>query len=654
LFCKQNFIYKKLRDTTVFLSRISFFYRIIKWLIIALVFVFLSESEIQASSKPEVLKEAEQLGLADDPTWLKLLHYDRDNKKSTVLTDSFFLSPDGRTCPSSELTATINAYFAPEGDDCDKHARCRFPARYYWLSHKLSSFDYRLGETKCQRLEKWGLFNSVKSVSILLVSGYFGNPASTFGHALLKLNADSANDESGLFDSTLNYGALIPEHENVLRYVARGIFGGYKAGFSDKYFYTQDLVYSRAEFRDIWDYRLVLSDYERTLLLLHIWEIVGNKFDYFFLDKNCAYKLAELVNLVIEEDLLDNGHFWYIPVELFHRLNDIDKARKESSGKNLIQSAHFIPSSQRKLYHQLRLLKPDEFEVFNAIVREGIDSLPKHLSKLEIEKQIFVLDSLLAYQQYRLVAKNPEANRDRVKFKDQILLARLRLPPHQVANIKIPELPSPAEGSRPMVFGVSVVSEDNEEKFLRLTWSPFKQETVGQNSLEGDELVVFDLAVGLFEDRNKAFVNKFDLLRILNLNTLSVKAMDESQWSWKLRVGMDRVEEDEEDHYDGVFSFGAGQAWKWNETVISYGIVDLAGHTIAPYVRVRPHLGMRYDFGDFKALLFGGVESASYDGRFRDVWGGKVQYQLTDRCAVYTEFSNENATLVSLGLSWYL
>jgi hypothetical protein len=389
---------------------------------------------------------------------------------------------------------------------------------------------------------------------------------------------------------------MIPENENAFLYVVRGLFGGYKAGFSDKYFYTEDLVYSRAEFRDIWDYKLNLSDYERTLLILHIWEIVGKKYDYFFLDKNCAYRLAELVDLVVEEDLLDNGHFWYIPVELFHRLNDIDKRRGELSDENLIQSVRFIPSSQRKLYHQLRLLKPDELEVFNGIIMGGIDSLPKHLEKLESKKQTSILDSLLAYQQYRLVAKDPEANRDRVKFKDQILLARLRLPACPVANIQISELPSPAEGSRPMVFGASVAAEDNERAFLRLSWSPFKKETVGKNSLEGDELVVFDFAAGVFEGRNKVFVDKFDLLRILNLNTLSVQVMEESQWSWKLRVGLDRIKENEKNQYDGVLSFGAGQAWKCNENIMSYAIVDLAGHTLSSYARVRPHLGVRCDF----------------------------------------------------------
>lgn len=529
--------------------------RKLRWLAIVLIFLLLCFTQVRASSEKEILDQAEQLGLAGDPTWLKLLHYERGKKKSAVLTDSFFLSPNGRTCPSCELNATIKAYFTAWEGDCNNHARCKFPARYYWLSQKLSLPDYNLKEPKCRRLNKWALFDKVQSVSLLLVSGYFGNPASTFGHALLKLNTNSVDDEFGLFDTTLNYGAAVPEKENALLYVIRGLLGGYKAGFSDKYFYSEDLVYSRTEFRDMWNYKLILSDYERTLLILHIWEIIGNKFDYYFLDKNCAYKLAELVDLVIKEGLLTHLRFWYVPVELFYRLNDIDKERMKLSEGKLIESISFIPSAQRKLYHQLKLLKPEELDTFNTIVQEGIETLPKHLSKLEMERQIFVLDSLLAYQQYRLVARDPEANRERRKFKDQILLARLQLPIHPKPYLKIHELPSPAEGSRPMVFGIGMGSEGDNKNYLRLNWSPFKQEMIGKNSLEGDELVVFDFALGLFEGKNKAFLDKFEVLRILNLNTLSVKIMGESQWSWQLRAALNRIKDDEKNLYDGDISF---------------------------------------------------------------------------------------------------
>ena len=264
-----------------------------------------------------------------------------------------------------------------------------------------------------------------------------------------------------------------------------------------------------------------------------------------------------------------------------------------------------------------------------------------------------MLDVLLAYQQYRLIAEEPEPSRNRREVKDQILLARLQLPSRSTPPLEIPGLPSPAQGSRPMEFGVSIASDTNEEPFLRLTWSPFKQESVGQNSLEGDELVVFDLVVGLPEDGQKVFVDRFDLIRILNLNTLSVQVENENQLSWQLRVGSTRVGRNGEDSYDGILSFGAGKAWKWNETITGYGMVDFAAHSLSPFVRSRPHLGLKFDWGELRTWLYFGTESVNYKAEFSEIWGGKMQYQLNDRYAIHLELSNENATRASAGLNWY-
>lgn len=593
----------------------------------------------QADPQEELVQKAQQLKLAQHPTWRKLLHYEDKAKESVVLTEAFFLSPQGKVDPQAELTATINAYFTPWGEKPDDQARCRFPARYYWLSKYLDLPDYQYRDDHCGRLEKWALFDSVKSVSVLLVSGYLGNPASTFGHAFLKFNTDSSDDKTGLFDLTLNYGAMVPEKEVVLLYVARGIFGGYKAGFSDKYFYTQDLVYSRTEFRDIWDYKLKLTDDQRRLLMLHVWEIIGNKFDYYFLDKNCAYRLAELLQLVVEEDLVHTGKPWYLPVELFYRLK-------------AISAVTFVPSSQRILYHQLSLLSLNELKVFNAILKEGPSSLARHLAILGEERRLVVLDALLAYQQYRLIAQEPNPSKLREEFKDQILLARLQLPAHERLSVKVKELPSPAKGARPMSFGVSVASRYQENPYLRLNWSPFKQEIVGNNNLEGDELVVADLGVGFWEEEHKAFIDQFDLVRILNINTLPVSIADESRLSWGLRIGSNRVDDRGKDRYDGVASFGVGRALQFNDQVLGYLMVDMAGHSIAPYGRLRPHVALRFDWGGTKSWIYGGAESQDYRGDFHEIWGGKLQYQLDDQYALYLDIANEKATRFSLGLNW--
>jgi hypothetical protein len=125
------------------------------------------------------------------------------------------------------------------------------------------------------------VLDELHSISLYLIGGYFGNPASTFGHAVLKFNSDSTDQPNPLFDVTVGFGALVPENEWSVRYIAKGIFGGYDARFLDKYYYSQDLVYSRSEFRDIWDYRLKLPREDQELLVFHVWEVLGKNFDYF-------------------------------------------------------------------------------------------------------------------------------------------------------------------------------------------------------------------------------------------------------------------------------------------------------------------------------------------------------------------------------------
>ena len=98
----------------------------VKRLILRCTFFLLLGSQAQASPLAEALNTAERLDLASHPTWLKLLHYECDSKQSAVLTDSFFLSTNGRGNPSEELTATINAYFSPWTEDINEHAQRPF------------------------------------------------------------------------------------------------------------------------------------------------------------------------------------------------------------------------------------------------------------------------------------------------------------------------------------------------------------------------------------------------------------------------------------------------------------------------------------------------------------------------------------------------
>ena len=238
------------------------------------------------------------------------------------------------------------------------------------------------------------------------------------------------------------------------------------------------------------------------------------------------------------------------------------------------------------------------------------------------------------------------------ELKRKALLARLRLPAQPRLAPDIPVLPSPAVGSRPMAAGVGVASSTlNEAPFLRLTWSPFRLERVGRNSMEGGELVLLDVAVGLFEGRRKIFLDQLDVLRLSSLNTLPVPNAGENPLSWQLHVGVVRVDNGDKPAYDGAASFGVGYAKSWCPGIIGYAMADLAVHTLSPQARLRPHLGLSAHLAGLRTWAYVGTESIGYRGDFRAVWGGKLEVSLTKRLAVHAEFSNERATRASLGLN---
>ena len=95
----------------------------------------------------------------------------------------------------------------------------------------------------------------------------------------------------------------------------------------------------------------------------------------------------------------------------------------------------YIPSNQRILYYQLRQLRPPELLALNAIARQGPGSIPVRLAPLSEERKIVLLESLMAYHQYRLVADGPHEKKGREELKD--LLDTLKI------SLAVPTLQTP-------------------------------------------------------------------------------------------------------------------------------------------------------------------------------------------------------------------
>lgn len=606
-----------------------------------------------ASTLQEAQEKARALKLADQPIWRNLLYVEGVGHESAVVSPDYFLAKNGRYDPQAELMATIDAFYKAEVVHDRSDPRCIFPARYFWLSKFIDIPVRNLREETCMTPERWRAFDHIKSISLMMVSGYWGNPASTFGHAFLRMNVKTVEDPHDLFDLTINYGAVTPDHENPFVYAMKGLFGGYAGVFSDQYFYTQDLTYTRTEFRDIWDFQLNLTEDERTLLIYHVWEITGKKFKYYFLTQNCAYRLAALIDLPISDDVISRLRPWYIPEELFIRLKSIDEARIKKTGKPLIESVNYIPSTKRSLFYEIKRLSINEIRVFNKIVYYNFVGMPSYLNQLETGSQIKVLNALLAYQKYRIIADGKKVTEQTQQIKDQILLARLQLPARKEPSLNIPKLDPPSDGSPPTALRLAVGMGREGDAYLRTSFSPFKKEFIGQNSLEGDEFAIADMHIGFLHEQHKVFVDQFDLIRIINLETMPVDVIQDGKISWEMRIGVDRVEKDNRDYHDVLASAGVGKAYQLNNYFIVYAMLDLSAHSVDAYGRLKPYVGLRFDHGAYKAAMYGGSETTDYTFGMRGIWGGKMQYALNKRYSLNLEYHNDQATQLSVGMSLY-
>ncbi|MEY4766219.1 MAG: hypothetical protein RI907_2892 [Pseudomonadota bacterium] len=469
--------------------------------------------------------------LAAHLTWQRLLHMD-ERGRSEVLSPDFFLSPQGAHDAEAELRADLQAWSQPWPEDANQHPRCRFPARYLWLSRHLNLPGYQEREPRCARLQEWARLDHLQSISVYLVSGYLGNPASTFGHALIKFNTDDGQASGGLMDVSVNYGAMVPPKEPTLLYVLKGLFGGYRAAFSDQLHYTNDVVYSRSEFRDMWDYRLALTPAQRTLFAYHVAEMVGRQFTYLFLNKNCGLRIAEMLELATDQRLVRSALGWYVPVEMFNALHEQDTP----PGRMLMGPPRFVPSAERQLQAEFARLNPTQLDTAQAIIRDDLQRIVEHLQPLPPAERLDVLDALLAYQAYLVAGQGGQQDEPLRRAKDRILLARLHAPTRTRPELVVPPQSSPAQGHAPMLTGLGW-AHDGHQGAARLRWAPFLDELGGFHGLDRAELAVFDTTVDVSR-QGRATLQTLDLIRVRKMSTQPAYLDTDNPWSWQVQLGV--------------------------------------------------------------------------------------------------------------------
>ncbi|MEE4246504.1 MAG: DUF4105 domain-containing protein [Kangiellaceae bacterium] len=578
----------------------------------------LCSSLLASSSIPDELINE----LAKSPQWLKLIHVtQKDNiYRSDIETASFYLSE--QLNPKQELLKTLEAFSRPKVNN-EIHAQCRFPARRLWLRTKLQAHAIDIETVKCEKFDDWYGKINADSVSLVFANGYLDNPASYYGHILFKFN--KKNQSTSLTDYSLNYGARVPDDPNPVAYIFNGLLGGYDAVFSDELFYRHNHSYGEVDLRDIWEYQLNLTEFEVNLLILHSWELLNVRFTYYFLKENCAYRMAELLELVLDKPLINRSDKFIFPIEVFNNAIEI-----KQNGESLIAEIIRIPSRQSRFTEKYGQLSDDEKEIVRASINNQLSFLDSRYLQLPETSKAKILETLLDYYEFLKIKKIVHNK------KSTILLERLKLDSDLIKWQEINKLPAHL-AQKPQRFGVSYIDNDLSTYAInyRLSYYDFLTPDYGRVKNAKLENLVLE-----FRDIDSQLrLHKATLFDIHTLNLSETGLPHDGGYSWRVKLSYDPLANYCNDCYVYNFNYGIGQAIQFSDQLTWYSSVNLNALSNNRFIdqaygsvssglllTISDRIKVNLDYERFDFTESTGIENERTTGEIR--FGDSNQYDL--------------------------
>ena len=493
-----------------------------------------------------VLQEAlaEDISYSTLESWHRLVHYENDlaspsGYSSAIHSAEFFLSKEGSSDPEKELQSTLNAMLLPLNNNINEHARCRFPARLIWLRKNIPKYRPALDIPECGEFKKWANLERLNSISIVFANGYLSNPASYYGHIFLKFNYSNSINQSSLLDMTINFGVIEALKDNPIFYIVKGITGGYDGGFSTIEFYFHDKNYGENELRDLWEYKLNLPTEKIEFIISHAWEVLNKKYVYYFFHDNCAYRVAEFLQLNNDLDVINQNMPWVIPQSILKQLENIT-----IEGHPLIKDRIFHASRETRFNEKFSILSTDEQVIFRTIITGEINIKEIDRYMLSKNKQIALLDALIDYYQYRFEVDDKKQNKKISPDYISALRLRMQLPTNKnEASENKGEYKSPSLGRNPSLIQLganTIFSKRNSSLNGLLRIRPVYYDFLDSEShqVKNSSLSMGDIELRIYDEG--VTVNQFDLLAIDSMNSTNSGLPSDTKFGWRFRTGLEQ------------------------------------------------------------------------------------------------------------------
>jgi len=500
-------------------------------ILLRLLLLVCSSALAERPALEEFVHRARSQRLDTLPGWIALGRWEGARGKWHGAIDGgyFYLDSLGRNHPDRELEATIRALasvpdlspFARDTTALRLHPRAKYRARTrFLLEHGMP--DSLLAAVDTSRWRRWHEGVRPRKATLVYASSYLGNPASMFGHVLLRFDAQ---DRTGLKDRLnygITYGAGMPPGDPL--YIPKGLFGLYPGFLSILPYYLTLQKYKYLESRDLWEYPMDLDSTQIERLLEMVWEGGAGWNRYYFFTENCATGLARLL------DVLQPDSAWAerfpspsMPPELVRLFRDRGLAgapvRRPSQLAVFLERRDALTIPQRQSLR--RIVDGDLSDTARWNDLEAPRILDAGIDYLGWQRRNHPRDSLWRLRQESLLERR----------------ARLPVGPTEVVVSDQGILP-PETGHRPRLLGFEAGRRTDgspELGFLgRVTYHALEERPDG--FLDGSEVVAGTL------DARWAPREGLDGIRLANFDVLRIRSVPLwdswlRSWAWSIRLG---------------------------------------------------------------------------------------------------------------------
>lgn len=365
----------------------------------------------------------------------------------------------------------------------DLNKICQFPARYFYLRKKLNIDEDLLSQ--CQDLIEFKNKVPADEVSIVFASENISLPTSMMGHIFLKLSGK--NYKNDLVEHAVSFFTDV-DNISFLKVIYGSLIFGLDGIYALNPYQEVKTNYLYNEQRNLYEYTLKLNQFERELLLLHLYELKNIKFKYLFHAFNCATVMSNVLSINLPE-IKNERNWWMTPLDVVRAL---EKYQYIESTKVILSSEWKIKSLQDSYSFPPQIIDEIKEKKFENLI-------DKNRSR---ELQFLDLELAKSYNDYLLENKTIEIgewnkNDDYLKNKKEEVL------PHGTLDLSTYKSPAKTIQDSQIYLGQS---SKNQTSLGLLFASHYLTDDTSNYSNES-ELKLGDIRIA-FDHKEKQFIFK--------------------------------------------------------------------------------------------------------------------------------------------------